>query len=148
MARMTDEETKRLDAFLAYLEEDMLEWVEQQRIKAQAEAEAKGERLMFWDKPTDKDYAQKRLGVDPGSFSRWKMRYTLPNEKNALQICKALGTEKPWELLGYQSLPPDAVRVIVRWDRLDHETRKAIKRLAGEPESKVSPVRSPASLTN
>jgi hypothetical protein len=145
MASMTVEETKRLEALLAYLEEDMRQWTARRRAQAEAEAEARGKRFMFWDEPTDKDYAQQRLGVDPGSFSRWKMKYTLPNEKNALQICKALGTEKPWEILGYQTLPPDAVQIIVRWERMDQETREAIKRLAGAPQKSSSVISSPAS---
>jgi hypothetical protein len=145
MAIKEKELDRRVNALLAFLEEDQRQWNEQRRAEAQAESEVKGEPLLFWEPPTDKEYARDRLGIDPATFSRWKLKYSPPNEKNTLIVCTNLGTTEPWELMGFKSLPLDAIHVMSKWQHMDQETREAIKQLSGSPRKSKSPVKSPAS---
>jgi hypothetical protein len=145
MAIKDEELDRRINAFLALIEQDQRQWIEQRRAKAQAEAEEKGESFLFWEEPTDKEYATQRLGIDAATFSRWKLKYSPPNEKNTLIVCQNLGTTKPWEIMGFKSIPLDAVDIVARWPHMDQETRESIKRLSGGSRKSSNPVKSPAS---
>ncbi len=75
------------------------------------------------------EFARKRLGVSPASYSQWVNGIRLPDFGNCVILAKALGPEI-FDIMGYPRLPNYAdskIQFIAeRWTYLDEDTKEEI----------------------
>jgi hypothetical protein len=138
---MNKDTKERMEKLIQWLNADYQEWIEAARARSQ-----KAGTELFFSPPTERDYAVKRLGVDPASFSRWKNLLNPINENNILLIAVNTGSKVPLDIFGYNHLDSELQDVVINWRKRSPEERKIIVRLAqfgSEPQSQnVSPINS------
>jgi hypothetical protein len=125
MTHMNQKDENMMRELVQWFSEDYKRWIEEKR----ATAEREGKEL-FFTPPTELDYASKRLGVNPASFSRWKNLLNPINEINVLLIAANTGDTRPLEIFGFKSLDPDLQKVIANWKRRAPDERKAMVRIS------------------